>query len=113
VPFGANDKYAIADLDEFLRRLTRDAELVRQPSRHQVPIPVAAKRACCSAAAIVRLVIDRKLTRVGKLRGVRGYLGVLVDVTQIKAEVRGPDTGGLPLRMVCRELRTTDRVVDA
>ena len=50
-------------LDEtcFLGRLTQGAQRVDRPSRRQVMIQSAAKQACCSAADIVRLILEERL----------------------------------------------------
>ena len=111
--FGAVDQYALADLDEFLRRLLEDAKPVKAPKDGQVGIPVAAKRACCSAATIIRLVLDKKLKWIGRQAGVEGYMSLLVDLEEIRGLVRGHDHGGLtPYQVACR-LGVTDRVARA
>jgi hypothetical protein len=111
--FSANDRYAIADLDEFLRRLLIDAHPVKKQLPGRASIPVTAKRACCSAATIVRLVIDRKLNWVGRRLGTTGYMSVLVDIDEIRANVRGADHGGLTPRQTASKLETSDKVVTA
>ena len=110
---GAHDQYAIRDLDDFLARLTLGAQRVNRPTNRQATIPSAAKQACCSAADIVRLILEKRLGWVGRLKGVCGYNAVLINVDQVKAAVRGPGHGGLPLRTVSQKLGTTDRVVTA
>ena len=108
--FGAVDQFAVADLDEFLRRLLADAQPVKTPKADQVDIPAAAKRACCSAAEIVRFILDKKLKWVGRLAGIEGYLSVLVNLDEIRSLVRGEDHGGLtPYKVACT-LGVTDRV---
>jgi hypothetical protein len=111
--FGAVDQYAIADLDEFLERLLDGAHAVSEPTDGQVGIPAAAKRACCSAAEIVRFVVDKKLKWVGRQAGVEGYLSVLVDMEEIRGFVRGKDHGGLTPYQVACQLGVTDRVARA
>jgi hypothetical protein len=110
---GAHDQYAVPDLDDFLGRLTLGAQLVNRHSHREVTIPSAAKQACCSAADVVRLILEKRLAWVGRRKGVRGYGAVLVNVDQVKDAVRGPGHGGLPLRTVSQKLGTTDRVVTA
>lgn len=111
--FCAADRYAVADLDRFLAALLDGARPVHKPKADQVSIPAAAKRACCSAAGIVRLILDRKLAWVGEAAGQRGYLSVLVDVDEIRVKTRGPDHGGLTQREVANLLQTNDGVVRA
>jgi hypothetical protein len=111
--FSANDQYAQADLDEFLRRLLDGAHAVGRPEPRRTSIPAAAKRACCSAADIVRLILDRKLKWVGRASGERGYLSVLIDVDEIRAKTRGPEHGGVTQCEMTELLCTSDGVVRA
>jgi hypothetical protein len=111
--FGAVDQFAVADLDEFLRRLLDGAEVVQRPKAGQVDIPAAAKRACCSAAEIVRFILDKKLKWVGRLAGLDGYLSVLVDLEEIRGLARGAGHGGLTPYQVACTLGVTDRVARA
>ena len=110
---GAVDQFAVADLDEFLRRLLDGAEEVKKPKAGQVDIPAAAKRACCSAAEIVQFVFDKKLKWVGRQAGVDGYLSVQVNLEEIRGLVRGEDHGGLTPYQVACTLGVTDRVARA
>jgi hypothetical protein len=111
--FSANDRFAISELDEFLRRLLVDAHPVKRLMPGRASIPLTAKRACCSAADIVRLIIDKKLKWVGRHPGIEGYLSVLVDINEIRIKVRGADHGGLTPRQTASTLETTDKVVVA
>jgi hypothetical protein len=111
--FGAADRYAVGDLDQFLERLFAGASPVRKPKANQQGIPAAAKRACCSAADILRLILDRSLKWVGRLVSERGYLSVLVDVEEIRSHVRGSEPAGVTRRPASKILRTNDTVVDA
>jgi hypothetical protein len=108
--FSAKDRYAIEDLDDFLQRLLHGAHTVRKPKPGQATIPAVAKRACRSAAEILRLILDRKLSWVGKAAGRHGYLSVLVDLDEIRAKVRGADHGGLTQKEVARVIRTHPKV---
>jgi hypothetical protein len=108
--FGAVDQYAVADLDDFLGRLLDGAHTVTKPKDGQVDIPAAAKRVCCSATEIVRLIIEKQLNWVGRLAGVDGYLSVMVDLEEIRGLVRGDDHGGLTPYQVACELGVTDKV---
>jgi hypothetical protein len=108
--FGAVDQYAVADLDDFLRQLLDGARAVTKPKADQVDIPSAAKRACCSATVIVRLIIEKQLKWVGRRAGVEGYLSVLVDLEEIRGLVRGDDHGGLTPYQVACEIGVTDKV---
>ncbi|WP_048710268.1 TniQ family protein [Microvirga massiliensis] len=105
--------FARRDLDAFLDRLLADAVPVGLEDRSFLPIPAAAKRACCSAMEIVGLIMDRKLPRVRCRVGVVGYLSVLVDPEEVKPFVSGKDHGGLTLREVERRLGSSTAVVKA
>ena len=109
--FSANDQYAPADLDEFLRRLLAGAHAVGKATPGQMSIPAAAKRACCSAADIIRLILDHRLNWIGRATSERGYLSARVDVDEVRAKVRGTNHGGLTLREVANRLGTADRVI--
>jgi hypothetical protein len=110
---GAYDKYAIDDLDAFLGGLLRGAKTVDRLTAAMDGIPKAAKRAYCSSSDVIRMILERRLAWTGRLRGVRGYRSVLVKIDEVKAAVRGPEHGGVPLRQVGKVLRTHDLVVSA
>ncbi|WP_194459810.1 hypothetical protein [Bradyrhizobium sp. CCBAU 53421] len=109
--FGGYDRYAKADLDTFLANLRRYARAVVRPPKRAANIPDAARQACCSAAEVVRLILDDRI-EVMRLRSVRGYMALHVNVRQLLDAVRGPETG-LSVRRLARLMRTSDRVVEA
>lgn len=84
------------------------------PEGHFAAIPGAAKRACCSAMEIVRLVLDGTLQNLGRDPAVEGYLSLLVDVEELRGHVRLEVAPvGVPLRQAERRLRTSTAVIDA
>jgi hypothetical protein len=101
------------DLDVFLGRLLAGAFDAGAEDGSLVPIPTAVKRASCSAMEIVRLILDRKLTRVMRRPDAAGYPSVLVDPEEVKPFVQGQADGSLSLREVERRLVTATRVVKA
>ena len=107
------DRYAIEDLDVFLDKLLDGAKTVRRPTAGMADIPTATRRTSCSTAAIVQLILDRKLSWTGKAAGRRGYLSVLVDVDEIRAKVPRTDYGGVTKFAMMRRLHTTHAVLDA
>lgn len=109
----ARDRYAIEDLDAFLGSLLAGAKTVRRPRASIADIPSATKRASCSTADIIRLILGRKLLWTGKASGRHGYLSVLVDVEEIRAKTPRTDHGGLTKFEVMKRLRTTHAVLDA
>jgi hypothetical protein len=109
----ALDRYAMDDIDAFLDRLLAGAKTVRRPRVGMADIPTATRRASCSTAGIIRLILDRKLSWTGKAAGRRGYLSVLVDVEEICAKVSRTDYGGLTKFEVMKRLHTIHAVLDA
>lgn len=105
--------FARRDLDAFLGRLLANATDAGPDNTTLLPIPAAAKRACCSAMEIVALILDGMLSRIGRDRSTSGYLSVLVDPDEVKPFVRGTDIGGLTLREVERALASSTAVVKA
>jgi hypothetical protein len=103
--------FAKTEVDAFLARLLAGAMSVTAAAGTACDIPLAAKRAHCGGADVVRLILDRKLDWVGRLTGVRGYLSVLVDSDEVRRKVRGPNFDGLSISMVKTELRATSKVV--
>lgn len=86
-------------LDEFLNRLLAT---VTQPPDGLHTIPSAAKRAGCSAANVVRLLLDGKLTRVGCRDGVEGYMSVAVDPAEVEMFLPRPNRDHLSIHDVSR-----------
>lgn len=105
------DLFRRRDLDAFLVSLTRDAAEVGLEETNRVSIPTAAKRSCCDVVTVVRLIRARKLRRIAIRPCETGFLSVVVDVAEIRPLVVGPDHGGLNLRTVEKELKTTNAVV--
>lgn len=105
--------FSRAELDRFLERLIERATLVSSPPPGTANIPEAAKRACCSAMEIVRLVIEHRLSWTGRLRLVSGYLSLLVDIDEVRGRVRREDHGGYSLRQVEQLISTTTHAVRA
>lgn len=108
-----NHAFRRKDIDDFLARLLIDAreEFFGSPGFYD--IRAAAKRTCCRAEQIIRLLLDRKLRRVGRHPEVAGYLSVLVDVEELRPLVVGEDHGGINLRTATGRIRTSDRVMTA
>jgi hypothetical protein len=102
------------DLDAFLARLMQDAITVASAGKGQHNIPGAARRANCSAIEIVRMILDRKLSWVGRLTTKEKYMAVLVNVDEIKAKTQTlPPLDGLTAQQVQKALKTTHAVVRA
>jgi hypothetical protein len=102
--------FARSDLDEFLRRLFADVDHRRTDL---TPIRLAAKRANCSQAEIVDLLLRRKLKKVGQDPAQHGYVSVTVDVGELREHLEGVHHGALTLREVEKRMRWSSPLVAA
>lgn len=102
-----------SNADAFLTALLADADPKLEEAPGLYDIPSAAKRACVKAEQIVGFLLNRKLRRVGRSGDAHGYLSVLVDPEEVKRLVAGPDHGGITMKQLEKELRTSTRVVVA
>lgn len=105
--------FARCDLDAFLGRLRADATEASTADGDLIDIPTGARQARCSAADIVGLLLDRKLTRVRKCQDVSGYMSVLVDPAEIRAQVHRESGSGLSLKQVELKMGWSQDVVRA
>ncbi len=101
---GMNEYFMRSELDDFLSRLLAKAAPVATAPARAADIAIAAKRACCSMAEIVRAILDGTLAWVGRLQGLAGFGSVLVDVEQVKAATKLEDPPGLPPATAAREV---------
>jgi hypothetical protein len=111
--FGMKPRFAVSDLDAFMSRLLYGARRVTVPNSQRMTIAAATRRANCSAATIVRLILDQKLGWVGRQAGKKGYESVLVDIDEVREKVRVRGHGGLGTRQVAAALKTSDWVATA
>jgi hypothetical protein len=109
--FGAQDRYAVTALDEFLANLVAHPMPLRLDHSRFCNIPSAAKRGCCSASEVVRLILDGKLPTARSRT--RGYMGILIDPKEVVKAVSGEAAPGLSLRVATREIGISDRVLNA
>ncbi len=105
--------YDRRELDEFKMRLFTNVVWVKEPEWPQMTIAAAAKRTCCSAMEIVRLILDRRLRWVGSWTATTGFLSLLVDATEVKRLIRSEDSDHLTMGQAADMLGTTDRVLSA
>lgn len=87
-----------SDLDDFLEQLLRDADPALHGDPEMVPLIAAAKHSCCAVMDVVALVLDGKLSRVGRDPGQVGFVSVLVDAEEVRPLVTGPAYEGHSLR---------------
>lgn len=105
--------FAKSDIDQFRDKLFQGAIEVSTPAGRWHSIPGAAKRANCSAAEIVTLILEGRLASKGIDPAGAGYMAILVDLKEVKPLVRREDHGGLKLRDVERKLRVSTPVLTA
>lgn len=105
--------YDRRQLDEFRKRLFANVVWVEEPEWPQMTIAAAAKRTCCSAMEIVKLILDHQLRWVGSWTATTGYQSILVDVVEVKRLIRGVHGDNLTMRQAAAVLGTTDRVLGA
>jgi hypothetical protein len=109
---GLEEVFFRAELDEFLARLLKNAKEISTFSDPVHDLPSAAKRACCSSAEIVKLILDERLQWVGRRTGQTGFLCVLVDTNEVKAKTALDAPNGMPLNIAAKEvLKTNWRVM--
>lgn len=99
------------DLDVFLDDIFIDAVPVDDPDEDMADVQRAMRRVCCTTIEIVRLVLDRKLSWVGRRIGVHGFAALLVRVSEIRPIVRGSMDGWLTARTIETTMRTSTKVV--
>ncbi len=92
---GQRATYAVADLDDFLDRLTRRAVVHPNPEPPVMDIPEAAKRAYCTMPDLLRMILDDGLEWIGRDPETPGFHGVLVNADEVLEKVRAPDLDGL------------------
>lgn len=99
------------DLDLFLDRIFVDAVPVEEPDEDMADVHKAVKRVCCSTIEIVHLVLDGKLSWVGRHTGVHGFAALLVRVSEIRSIMRGSMDGWLTAATIETTMRTSTKVV--
>lgn len=102
-----------SDLDNFLARLLRDADPTLHGDPSMVPLIAAAKHSCCAVMDVVALVLDGKLSRVGRDPGEEGFVSVLVDAKEVRPLVTGPAYEGHSLKDIERLLPAKTSAVKA
>lgn len=105
--------FAKRDVDQFRGKLFQGAAEVSTPGDRWYNIPSAAKRANCSAAEVVTLILNDQLSSKGIDPASAGYMAILVDLEEVKPLVRREDHGGVKLRDVEIQLRVSTRVLAA
>lgn len=106
-----NEVYFKSELDDFLARLFRKAETVTEPGPGICDIVTAAKRTNSSTAEYIRLVLEDRLSWVGRRAQTEGVLSLLVNLDEARPLVRLPELSGLVRSDATKELRVSDNVI--
>ncbi|MET4085625.1 TniQ family protein [Bradyrhizobium sp. S3.5.5] len=101
------------ELDQFVANLYRRAVVVADPTSDMCDVASAAKRTNATTAEVVRLILEDRLAWIGRLVDVKGVLGLLVDVEEVKPLVRLPELAGIVPADAVRKLRVNSKVVKA
>jgi len=106
-----NAVYFKSELDEFLANLFRKADIVVNVSPGICDVSTAAKRTNGSTADFVRLVLEDRLSWVGRKAGIDGVLSLLVNLEEARPLIRLPALSGLVPADAIRELRVNGKVI--
>lgn len=105
--------FTSGDLDEFLSHLKADATELTDADTGLVDIPAAAQSAHCSAADVIRLLLDRRLARVRTTSSLRGYMSILVDPKEIRRLAHRYKKKGLTMQEIARVMKWSGPVIHA
>ncbi len=104
-------EFAREDLDAFLDALLSGSEECDQRAPGVVGIQRAALENCCSTNEVARLILERRLGWVGRLRFERGFMSILVRSNDVARLVRGAEPEGLVESSVRHRLRAHEKSV--
>lgn len=109
--------YDPREIQRFLDALLERAVPMRQAPQGCCDIPTAARKLNCSAQDIVQLLHNGRLGRVGRHAKRPGYLGIIVDLKELRPLIQREDVIGYTLAHVGEEvgllLEHVRRLVDA
>lgn len=108
-----NHAFLRRDVEDFLAKLMSQADerLGAEPGFHT--IAAAQKRVMCGVEAIVRLILEGRLRRIGKRVGLSGYGSLLVDVSEVERILKRPVLPGIPVKDVAAALSCPAKAVRA
>jgi hypothetical protein len=96
------------DLDDFLSRLLVDATDATDADGDLVDIQTCPGVARCPVTAVVNLILERRLSRVRRRPGIKGYLSVLVDPKEVRELMHRKVVDDLTLKEVERLTHWSD-----
>lgn len=102
-------RFRTEGLNDFLARLRLAVTCADDESLSD--ISTAMKKAVCSFATIMNLVLDRKLQKVALAENFHGIAAIRVDALEVAAMTRPEDHGCYSLRFVASEIPAKEQVV--
>lgn len=92
----------IAAGSKFIADMLTGAEPIYLPMHDWCDIPKAAQRLRIGPGAIVALILDRKVARVGRYVGKEGYTSILVDLADVERHLQRPEAKGLSIELFAK-----------
>ncbi len=96
--------YEPSEIQSFIAQLLRRATPMRQAPPGCSDIPTAARKLNCSARDIVQLLCGGHLNRVGKHATKSGYLGIIVDIKELRPLIQKDVVAGHTLAQIGDEV---------
>ena len=84
----ARPSYDVAEIDNFLKRLSDGAVIVEPLTDQYVDIQTACRKTVSSAAEVVSLILNGRLKFVGRDPAQHGYRSVLVDPIEVAEQMQ-------------------------
>jgi len=82
-------RFAREDVDAFIRQLSVRAKAVQVAPEGSVPLALSPAHIPCTVEVVIKLILARKLSWLGRLEGVHGFDGLLVDANEVRTKVLG------------------------
>lgn len=87
---------------KFIADMLTGAEPIYLPMHDWCDIPKAAQRLRIGPGAIVALILDRQVARVGRYVGKEGYTSILVDLADVERHLQRPEAKGLSIELFAK-----------
>lgn len=105
--------FSKAGLDDFLDRLQRRTRVVDQAPPGIYDLRIATKKAKCSIVDIVTMILDDRLSWVGRLRGTSGVHSIMVDPQEVRSNINRRQMQGLTMQKAERYMHISHQVRQA
>lgn len=84
----ARPSYDVAEIDNFLKRLSDGTVVIDLPADQYSDTPTACRKSVSNAAEVVNLILDGRLKFVGRNPCQHGVLSVLVDPNEVAEQMQ-------------------------